>query len=54
VNKYAHTIEPKDYAEAEITAKVKDVMVSLPPLDIVPPPVYIPVPVKLPLKVMQE
>jgi hypothetical protein len=54
VNKYAHTIEPKDCAEAEITAKVKDVMVSLPPLDIVPPPVYVPVPVKLPPKVMEE
>ena len=53
-NEYSREIKPRDYSEGEIMSKVKDVMVSLPKLDLVPPPVYTPIRVHLSKKVMDE
>lgn len=47
-------VEPREGARDEIMRRISDVMVSLPPLDIVPDPVMIPVPVQLPDEVMKE
>lgn len=54
VDKYSHETKPRPGAAEEIMAAISDIMVSLPPLDLVPPPIYIPVRVTLPPKVMQE
>ncbi|MDR7061220.1 SNF2-related protein [Sphingopyxis sp. BE235] len=53
-NQYTHEISPYDHSEAEIMGKVSDLMVSLPKLDIVPPPVISPVWVDLPADTMAE
>lgn len=53
-NQYTHEIKPHDHSEAEIMGKVADLMVSLPKLDIVPPPVISPVWVDLPGPTMDE
>ncbi len=53
-NRYDRTIKPRAHAEKEIMALISDVMVSLPPLDLVSPPVYVPVPVDLPADAMKE
>ena len=53
-NQYTYEVKPRDYAETEIMSKVKDVMISLPPLELVPPPVFVPVKVHLPPKIMAE
>jgi SNF2 family DNA or RNA helicase len=54
VNAYTHERKLRPGAKEEIQARVKDIMVSLPPLDLVPPPVFIPLRVQLPAKVMKE
>lgn len=54
VNRYTFKVTPKSYAESEIMKKIGDVMVSLPTLEIVPPPVFVPVRVKLPTAVKKE
>ena len=53
-NPYSFDIRPRPDAEDRIMRRIADVMVSLPPLDLVPPPVFIPVKVKLSPKVMRE
>lgn len=53
-NRYNFKVTPRPYAESEITKRVADVMVSLPALEIVPPPVFIPVKVALPPAVKKE
>lgn len=53
-NQYTHEIKPFDHSEAEIMARVEDLMVSMPKLQIVPPPVHTPIYVDLPPKVMKE
>jgi len=53
-NPFTRSITPRSYAKDEIMAKISDVMVSLPPLDLVPDPVFIPVVVKLSAAVMLE
>ncbi len=47
-------VEPKEGARATIMAKVADVMVSLPKIQIVPDPIYIPIYVDLPASTMAE
>lgn len=47
MNKYTFKVTPKSHAEAEIMAIIADVMVSLPPVQLVDDPVMIPVPVRL-------
>ena len=54
VNQYTRERKLRPGAAEEIQARVKDIMVSLPPLDLVPPPVFIPLRVQLPPKVMKE
>lgn len=54
VNKYTFKATPKSYAAGEIMPRIADVMVSLPQLDIVPPPVFVPVRVRLSAKVRAE
>ena len=53
-NPYSYEIKPRPEAEEQIMRRIADVMVSLPPLDLVPPPVFVPVKVKLSPKVMRE
>lgn len=47
INPYTRARTIYDDSEEIIMSKIKDVMVALPPLELVPPPVYIPVKVKL-------
>lgn len=54
VNPYSRAIEPKGHAKDEIMAAIGDVMVSLPPLELVPPPVFIPIRVTLSPSTMAE
>lgn len=54
INRYSFKAIPRSYAESEITKRVADIMVSLPALEIVPPPVFIPVKVTLPSAVKKE
>lgn len=53
-DRYTHKIEMKEGSRAEILSKVSDVMISLPPLKLVPDPVYIRVPVRLSESTMAE
>jgi len=53
-NQYSREIKPRSYAHAEIMERLKDVMISLPPRQLVEPPVHIPVKVKLSDDVMKE
>jgi len=53
-NQYSYSIEPRANAKDEIMAKISDIMVSLPPLQLVPDPVHIPVKVKLSDETMKE
>lgn len=53
-NQYSFSIEPRAGAKDEIMAKISDVMVSLPPLQLVPDPVHIPIKVKLAPETMKE
>jgi SNF2 family DNA or RNA helicase len=53
-NPYSHEITPFDHSEAEIMALIDDLMVSMPKLQIVPPPVHTPIYVDLPPAVMKE
>lgn len=53
-NQYTHEIKPYDHSEGEIMSRVGDLMVSLPKLDIVPPPVISPVWIDLPSPTMAE
>lgn len=53
-NQYTHEIKPFDHSEAEIMGRISDLIVSMPKLEIVPPPVYVPVPVDLSPSVMRE
>lgn len=54
INRYTFKVTPKSYAEQEIMARIGDVMVSLPTLEIVAPPVFVPVKVQLPSGVKAE
>ena len=53
-NSYNFSVEAKSYAKDEIMAKISDVMVSLPALQLVPDPVFVPIKVKLSDDVMKE
>lgn len=53
-NPYDFTLKPKEGAIDAIMKAVSDVMVTMPQVELVPPPVYIPVRVKLSAKVMRE
>lgn len=53
-NPYSREITPYEWAEKEIMEKISDVMVSLPPLELCPPPVYVNRTVTLPAKAMKE
>lgn len=53
-DRYSYKIEPKEGSRAEIMQRIADVMISLPPLTLVPDPVYIPIRVRLPDEVMKE
>lgn len=53
-SRYSYEIKPKDHAEREIMGLVADVMVSLPPLELVPEPVFVPIRVRLPNHAMEE
>lgn len=51
-NPYTKERTPRPGADQEVTEKVKDLIVTVPPVKLVPDPVYIQVPVILPQKVM--
>jgi len=53
-NQYTHEIKPFDHSEKEIMAAVDDLIVSMPALEIVPPPVFTTIPVDLSPSVMRE
>lgn len=53
-NPYSMKTTARAHAEKEIMDLISDVMISLPPLELVPPPVFIPVKVQLPPAVMTE
>lgn len=53
-NPWSYRITPRPHAEKEIMSAISDVMISLPPLDLVAPPVFVPVKVKIQPKVMKE
>ncbi len=53
-NKYDRSIKPRSYAHDDIMDRIKDVMISLPALQLVEPPVHIPVKVELSDAVMTE
>ena len=53
-NQYTHEIKPFDHSEGEIMGRIDDLMVSMPKLQIVPPPVHTPVFVDLPPAVLKE
>lgn len=53
-DKYSYKIEPREGVRKEIMGRIGDLMISLPPLDLVPPPVFIPVKVRLPDEAMRE
>jgi len=53
-NAYTHEIKPFDHSEAEIMGMVADLMVSMPKLELVPPPVYVPIRVDLPPAALAE
>lgn len=53
-NPYTREITPFDHSEAEIMGLIDDLMVSMPKLQIVPPPVHTPIYVDLPPAVMKE
>lgn len=53
-NQYSHEIKPCPHSEEEIMGKVGDLIVSMPKLELVPPPVYTPIRVDLPPKVLKE
>ena len=53
-NPYTMKITARPHAEKEIMDLISDVMISLPPLELVPPPVFVPIKVQLPPAVMTE
>lgn len=53
-NPYTRAITPRSHAHAEIMGAIGDIMVSLPPLELVPEPVFVPVKVRLSEKTMVE
>lgn len=53
-NSYTYEVKPRDGAEAEITAAVSDLMVTIPPKKLVDDPIFIPTPVTLPKKAMAD
>jgi len=53
-NEYTRAITPRSNAHDEIMRAIGDIMVSLPPLDLVPDPVFVPVRVQLSDKTMVE
>ncbi len=53
-NEYTRAITPRSNAHDEIMRAIGDIMVSLPPLDLVPDPVFVPVRVRLSDKTMVE
>lgn len=53
-NKWSRKIKAYPWAEKEIMEKVSDVMVSLPPLELCPPPAYPRIYVDLPPKALNE
>lgn len=53
-NPYTRAVEPRATAHDEIMALIADLMISLPPLKLVPDPVFIPVKVKLSDETMRE
>jgi SNF2-related domain len=53
-NQYSREIKPRSYAHDDIMERLKDVMISLPPRQLVEPPVHIPVKVQLDAETMKE
>lgn len=54
VNPYSRVVTPHDWAEQEIMERIGDVMVSIPPDELCPPPVYPVRKVSMPAKALRE